>query len=186
MWGWNRFPTPKKKHELKAYFPHSLTTCGRKQQILVTRNGLWGPIPASQCALLSATLAAQWWAEPSLFPPSVVRGLEPRSARASRRGRWPGNWATARARCAPEPSRATWHVHPQEHPFISASRPVRRALLTPYTNPRVTLQTNKKACGHGRRESGLTSAPDHVPQKTAYFGNKESALYIYRRSGLVV
>ena len=34
------------------------------------------PIPASQCALHSSTLAAQWWAEPSLFSPFVARLLQ--------------------------------------------------------------------------------------------------------------
>ena len=32
------------------------------------------PIPASRCAPHTVTLAVQWWAEPSLFPPSVARG----------------------------------------------------------------------------------------------------------------
>ena len=31
------------------------------------------PIPGSQCALQSDTLAAEWWAEPSSSPPSAVR-----------------------------------------------------------------------------------------------------------------
>ena len=36
------------------------------------------PIPAWQCALHSATLAAQWWSEPPLFPPSVAPGMRHR------------------------------------------------------------------------------------------------------------
>ena len=67
-------------------------TCHRKQQILVIRNrrpdadsGL------AVCSLHSATLAARWWAEPSLFPPSVTRGTVTRWARRGagvRRGSW--------------------------------------------------------------------------------------------------
>ena len=33
------------------------------------------PIPASQCGLHSVKIAAQWWKGPSLFPPTVARGL---------------------------------------------------------------------------------------------------------------
>ena len=39
------------------------------------------PIPASQCALHSATLAAQWRAGPSSSPPPVARGLGPQVVR---------------------------------------------------------------------------------------------------------
>ena len=35
------------------------------------------PIPASQCALHSATLAAQWWAVPSVLLPSDACGGRP-------------------------------------------------------------------------------------------------------------
>ena len=38
--------------------------------------GLCRPIPAWQCELHSARIAAQWWAVSSLFPPSVARGSE--------------------------------------------------------------------------------------------------------------
>ena len=43
-----------------------------------TEIGDMSPIPALQCALHSARIAAPWGAASSLFPPSVVRGCESR------------------------------------------------------------------------------------------------------------
>ena len=50
--------------------PRENPTCHRKQRFFGNTQSA-----ASQCALHSATLGAQWWAEPSLFPPSVARGM---------------------------------------------------------------------------------------------------------------
>ena len=52
------------------------------------------PIPASQCALHSATLAVQWWAERMLIPTVRRAWREARSAVASTRA----SLVTARGR----------------------------------------------------------------------------------------
>ena len=49
-------------------------TCHRKQQILVIRNRRQDADSGFAVWSLQCHTSCQWWAEPSLFPPSVARG----------------------------------------------------------------------------------------------------------------
>ena len=110
------------------------------------------PIPASQGALHSATLATQWWLEPSFFQPSVARGRSSAAAGMLSRDNVITiiiifqvlvTWAAAAPRPAQEP----------------CCRPLRNATAGQHTAPtyfaelslavsRRTLQASKG--GHGK------------------------------------
>ena len=70
------------------------------------------PIPASQFALHSPTLAAQWWTKPSLFPPSVARGLK--LLEPSRRRKGQLQVGGAQVRVAAQPQGAQLRAVPQQ------------------------------------------------------------------------
>ena len=66
--------------------------CHSKQQTVLSKQqaacekehrGGTPPIPASRCALHTATLAFQWWIASSLFPPSIARGIPRRLGRSA-------------------------------------------------------------------------------------------------------